>query len=379
MIHKLPPTTDCLVVGGGVVGLSIAYELAGRGVECVVVDRQQPGREASWAGAGMLPPGSWYHDEPQLEELARQSAQITPRWSQELLELTGIDNEWRVCGATYLATTHVYQQHFAQVFSRWSGLGIEVQRVTSDEIRAVEPALGAGIVRLADQHPAFYVPGEGQLRNPRHVAALIAGCERRGVRIAGECEIHQMQRSEGGVSQVVTSLGACWPRQVVIAAGAWSAEVGALVGVEVPTMPVKGQIVLFEPLPPRVLRGHVHIDSTYALSRQDGRILIGATIEHAGFDKEPRSEVTEQFAAWGRGLSVELANAKVQRAWAGLRPGTPDGLPYIGPLADLTNAWIATGHFRAGLQFASGTAEVIADSILGEPLSLDLHPFRFNR
>lgn len=375
----IPPTTDSLVIGGGVIGLSLAYELSGRGQHTTLIDRQAVGQEASWAGAGMLPPGSWYSGHEVLEELATLSGELNPRWSAELLASTGIDNEFGCCGGVYLASSDDEWATLSAIFARWAERGTKVEPIDAARLVELEPSLGEFPQRLAQVRGGYHLPEEGQLRNPRHMAALRRGCESRGVQIAGPCQIVTAISEGSTINQVVTDQGTIACRQVLLAAGAWSSELADLWGFRLGVRPIRGQMILTPPRSPSLLRGNVHVDGLYAVPRRDGRILIGATVEDVGFDKSTTNAATRSLELWAKRVCPALADAPIERAWAGLRPASHDGLPYIGRAPRYSNLWVATGHYRAGLQLAAATAVVLADHVTGQPSPVDLHPFRIDR
>lgn len=375
----VPDSADCLIIGGGVVGLSLAYELSGRGVATTLIDHQPLGREASWAGAGILTPGSWYESHPALDDLATLSGELNPRWAADLLEATGIDNEFRVCGGTYLASSREDLARLSAVFERWTEFGIRVDPIDSAALAQREPALSQPPHELVQRFGGYHIPQEGQLRNPRHVAALAAGSLKRGVRILTPCQVKSISARGTSVASVTTDGGSITCDQIVLAAGAWSAEIAELWGFRLPVRPVRGQVILYPVRSPALLNGNVHLDGFYAVPRRDGRVLVGATVEDVGFDKATTEAGLESLASWAQALCEPLVELPVERTWAGLRPASPDGLPYIGAVARYSNLWVATGHYRAGLQFASATAVALADHLTGRPSSLDLHPFRLDR
>lgn len=379
MTAPLPTTIDCLILGGGVVGLSIAYELSGRGVQATVVDRQPPGREASWAGAGILPPGSLFSDHPACEALARLSRTLNAQWSANLHEQTGIDNEYRQCGGIHVAADGADRQALGQLLARWENLGIESRAINGSELRQMEPTASARLVELANQFGAFHIPGETQLRNPRHLAALAAGCERRGVTIVYPVVVDAVDRWDDREIVFRTSAGPCTAGRVIFAAGAWSAALTEWFGVTLSIKPMRGQMVLFGPQATAPLQGNVHSGPHYAVVRRDGRVIVGSTVEDVGFDKRTTLAATAALEAWGRTSFDSLASAAVERVWAGLRPASSDGLPYLGRLPTAHNAYVAAGHFRSGLQFATGTAVALADLIEGKSPPFDLEPLRPDR
>lgn len=374
-----PETTECLIIGGGVVGLSIAYELAGRDVAVTIIDSQQPGREASWAGAGILPPGSWYIRHPLLDDWAQLSRELNRQWAAALRQATGIDNELHTCGGTYLVSSDERLAELTAIFEQWSRRGIEVESIDAGRLRELEPYLGESPQRLASRLGGFHLPQEAQLRNPRHLKALVGGCESRGVRIVAPCAATSLEVDRGNLRRVITDRGRVECDQVVLAAGAWSEPIAGSLGIRLPVRPVRGQVILYEAERPAILRGNVHLDGYYAVPRRDGHILVGATVEEAGFNPSTTPEGIDSLARWGAFLTPRFEDIPVERTWAGLRPASPDGLPYIGRCPRVGNLWIATGHYRSGIQFAAATATVLADLVTGRPTPFDLHPFRLDR
>ncbi|MCO6045330.1 glycine oxidase ThiO [Aeoliella sp. ICT_H6.2] len=372
----LPNSCEVLVIGGGVVGLSIAYELAVReaGSDIVVVDRQTPGQEASWAGAGILPPGSWYDDHPALEQLAAISGKMNAEWTQRLAETTGIDNQLTTLGALHLANTTAQHSRLSAKFSHWRTLGIRVESVELDQIDDLEPNLNTDGALAA-----FHVPGEASIHNRQHCQALVAACESLGVRICHPAEVQQIVRTGNHAEQVETSAGSISVGHVILAAGAWSPVVAESLDLRISVRPVRGQMLSFGPLEQLPLRGIVHRGDQYMVPRVDGRLLVGSTVEEAGFEKCTTATGTGSLEEFARQLVPELQQQAISDRWAGLRPASEDGLPYIGRVPGVHNTIVAAGHYRSGLQMASGTAAAVADLITGETPQLRLEPFRLNR
>jgi glycine oxidase len=368
----LPPLCETLVIGAGVVGLSIAYELARRGASVVVVDRQPPGLEASWAGAGILPPGSWYDDHPALEQLAALAGKLNPEWTTELRETTGIDNELATVGALHLVDSPEHSERLAAKFDRWRSLYISITQPGS--IAEIEPKL-----RSDASASYYYVPGEAQINNRRHVEALVAGCKLRGAAMVNPAEVGQLVRRDDAIAAVETSAGVVKPKRVVLAAGSWSEMLGHTATIPLKIRPIRGQMLSFGPRDEPLLRGIVHRGDRYLASRRDGRLIVGSTVEDVGFEKRNTPEAMSELEQFARDLLPALADEPVMERWSGLRPASGDGLPYIGPVPGVHNAYVAAGHYRAGLQLASGTAVALVDAMLGEAPPLDLSPFRLDR
>lgn len=370
----LPETCDTLIIGAGVVGVSLAYELAGRGTEVVLVDRQQPGLEASWAGAGLLPPGSWYDGHPALEALAALSRSLNAQWCTRLRAATGIDSEYRVGGAIHLALDSDDLARLEAKFADWRARGIETKALDPEQLAEIEPNLRAG-----DIVGAFHDPGEGRIHNRRHVQALVAACRQLGVTIACPAEVTAVERRGDRVSQVHTTAGSVAADRLVLAAGAWSGGLGELLGLRLAVRPLRGQMLGFFVAGGMPLGCNVHCRDRYLVPREGGELLVGSTVDDVGFDKHTVPEQLLGLEQFARALVPDLDATPVADAWAGLRPATLDGLPYLGPLPDFSNAYACTGHFRSGLQMASGTAVAMADVLAGQTPPLDLEPFRVDR
>ncbi len=359
--------SDILILGGGVIGLSTAYFLAREGVRVEVVDRADFGQEASWAGAGILPPGNPDHAVTPFDQLRAHSAALFPALSAELRERTGVDNGHLRCGGLEFAG-----ESEAAAEQEWRGEGITVERLELAALRRLEPALAS------DLGPAFHLPEMGQLRNPRHLKALLAACASWGVRLRPGCPAHDFEHRGGIVSAVRTAQGRVQAGRYVIATGAWTDPLLEQVGWRPGIRPVRGQIALLNtgtPLFRRVLLW----GARYLVPRPDGRVLIGSTEEDAGFEKRTTAGAIAELLALASRLVPGLAGAHLERCWAGLRPGSPDGLPFLGPVPGFENLFIAAGHFRAGIQLSPGTALVMKELLLGQPTTIPLEPFRLDR
>lgn len=364
-----------MIVGGGVIGLSLAWELARHNRRVTVIDQSQPGREASWAGAGILPPANRQAALDPYDQLRGLSYDLHAVWASELRELTGIDTGYRRCGGIYLART----AGEAAALAGWATVadeeGIAVDRLTPAQLRAQEPALGAA----ADSYRAIYhMPGEVQVRNPRHLKALRAACERSGVVIRPEVAALDLVHRGERVAAIETTAGPLQADIYCFTTGAWTGNLLARLGVECGILPMRGQMLLFRcPSPP--FRCVVNEGSRYMVPRDDGRVLVGSTEEEVGFDKRNTDEALRELRAFAGDVVPALREAELEQSWAGLRPASFDGFPYLGPLPTLANAYVAAGHFRSGIYLSPGTAVVMRQLICGERPEIDLRPFRVGR
>lgn len=362
---------DVLIIGGGVIGLSLAWDLARHGQSVHVVDQGQPGREASWAGAGILPAAVRRDGQHPYEQICGLASELHPLWAEELRSSTGIDNGFRRCGGIYLART----PGEAASLSAWAQVqreeGIEVQRLTPEERAGLEFDI------VHDTMASFLVPGEAQLRNPRHLQALEAACRQAGVTITSNSPVTDISISDI-VNAIETTAGPLRARQFCFTAGAWTGPLLAKLGIATGIVPIRGQMVLFRG-PAPLVRRIINVGSRYLVPRDDGRLLAGSTEEEAGFDKRTTDEAIADLTAFARGVIPALADAEIERTWAGLRPGSFDGLPYLGRLPGLANAFVAAGHFRSGLFLSPATAVVMSQLIRGETPQIDLAPLRVGR
>jgi glycine oxidase len=358
---------DVLILGGGVIGLTTAWFLAEAGVRVTIVDKGDFGQQSSWAGAGIISPGDPSHARTSLDQLRAHSSAIYPALSRSLRERTGIDNGYFVCGGLEL-----FDRATDAPSDEWRGEGIAFHEVSGDELRRLQP----GLAPHADR--AYYLPNMAQVRNPRHVRALKEACAGRGVELRADCPVRRIVRQGRRIEAIDTDQGQLTAGQYILATGAWTDSLLEPLGWRPGIRPVRGQIALLNTgvagVRPIVLHG-----KRYLVPRGDGRVLVGSTEEDAGFDPRPTAAAIADLLALAATLLPELANATVERCWAGLRPGSPDGKPYLGVVPGIDNLLIAAGHFRAGIQLSPATGLVMKQLILGEKPTIPLEDFRLDR
>lgn len=362
---------DVLVIGGGIIGLASAYLLAKVGLTVEVIDRGDLGREASWAGAGIIPPGSPDNAATPIDKLRAVGSVRFPELSAELRELTGIDNGYVRCGGIEFMTPGEDDD----ILAAWFAERIPAEFVAEGSLRRLEPHL-----RPVPGKVPYLLPGFGQVRNPWHLRALIAACERAGVRLVRNAPAVGWSLDAGRPNGI--QIGPSSRRTAglyLIAAGAWTSGLLEPLGCRLPVFPVRGQIVLFRPSTPVVARV-LMVGKRYLVPRTDGRVLVGSTEEpEAGFEKANTPEGVAGLIRFARELVPALESAEVEKTWAGLRPGSPDGMPFIGPVPGHPNVLVAAGHFRAGIQLSIGTAEMVRDLITGRPPYIPPDTFRLDR
>jgi glycine oxidase len=284
-----------------------------------------------------------------------------------LHERTGIDNGYLRCGGLEFVG-----EEGEAAEQEWRGDGIVFEHLDAAALARLEPSLAP------DLGPAFYLPDMAQLRNPRHLKALLVGCASWGVRLRPSCPIHAFETQGARVTAVCTGAGRCEAGRFLLAAGAWSGPLLELVGWYPGIRPIRGQIALLNtgvPLVRRILLW----GARYLVPRPDGRVLIGSTEEDVGFEKRTTAVAISELLKLACKLVPALANAHLERCWAGLRPGSPDGLPFLGRVPDYDNLFVAAGHFRAGIQLSPATALVMRELLLGQPLTVPLDAFGLDR
>ncbi len=370
--------TDCCIIGGGIIGLSIARELAGRGHTVRLLARDDPRSTSSWAAAGIFPPAPDWPGATPNARLTAFSDRLHREWAAELLAETGIDNELQACGGLHLARDAEGTGRLAAQAASWRERGTVCDLLDAADVGRCEPALAAAADR-GGYVGGMLLPEEQRIRPPRHLAALERSCALRGVRIERAVEVRGVQRGPDGIARITCGAGeTVRAGRYVLAAGAWTDPLGAVLGLRLDTRPIRGQILLLA-LPRQVLGHVVNRGLEYLVPREDGRLLVGSTLEDAGFDRTTTPAVIERLRGFAAMLLGDLPGARVEQVWAGLRPGSADGLPTIGPVPGCDNAFVAAGHFRAGLHQSTGTAVMVADLIEGRAPRLDPMPFAADR
>ncbi|MBI3330705.1 MAG: glycine oxidase ThiO [Candidatus Omnitrophica bacterium] len=361
---------DVIVLGGGIIGCALAEELARRGQRVVVLERGAIGAEASAAAAGILAaqmdlprPGPFF-------ELCQRARALYPRWVRHLERRSGLRVGYHVDGILSLAATEREADAMGRQ-ARWQRrMGLRVERWTSREVRRREPAID-GSFRCG-----FYFPTEAQVDNVRLMRALAVAARKAGVALRERTAVRHVLIRGGRVAGVATARGRMSAPVVVNCLGSWAAMGGAF-PVPLPVEPARGQMLAFRG-PRGLVRRAVMSERAYVVQRRDGRLLVGSTIERAGFEKALTLEGMQVILSGLRRMSGALAACPFLEAWAGFRPRTPDDLPILGgtPIEGLS---VATGHFRHGILLAPITAKLLADLILRGRPSCHLAPFSLDR
>ncbi len=356
---------DCVVVGGGLLGMLTARRLVQEGMAVTLLERGLLCRESSWAGGGILSPLlPWQYDDA-VSRLAARSQQLYPGLVEELQEETGIDPEWTQSGMLLLDTVAD-----TQVMDWARRYRCRVQSIDAARLQAAEPALAAG------QGTALLLPDVAQIRNPRLCRALAASLQTQGVDIREHTTADRLLVRDRVIEGVATPAGAVHGNCVVLAGGAWSAGLLQGLGRALPVEPVLGQMILLEARP-GLLRHIVQQDGRYLIPRRDGLVLAGSTLEHTGFHKQTTPQARAELLEAAVRIVPALADYPLIRHWAGLRPGSPRGIPFIGKHSEVSGLYMNTGHFRNGVVMGPASAELLADCLLERDSFTDPAPYAF--
>ncbi len=334
---------DVIIAGAGIIGVSLALELREHGANVLVLDKNQPGNESSSAAAGMLAAGG-FETPPVLQPLAIESARIFPEYVARLEKLSGVETDFRRHGTIAFLDANAA-----------SPAGYT--KLTADDLYSLEP-------RLGNRGQQTFFTQEDTVDPRLLMQAALRAAQNRGVEIRGNTEVRTM-RSCANAVEIQTATDTLKAGAAVNCRGAWA---GA------PVKPRKGQMLYVRPEQKDLLQHVVHAPDVYIVPRGSGKILVGATVEDVGFDKTVAPSIIHELLIAAARYLPELGSAPIIESWAGLRPGTPDDLPILGP-TDVPGVFAATGHFRNGILLAPITARIMADVITGKMPQLDISAF----
>jgi len=357
---------DAIIVGGGVIGLSIARELAVKGRSVLVLDRGNPRDATSWAAAGMLAPQSEADAGNPFFELCLASAKLYRRWSDSLHAESGIDPEYADSGLLFVASTEDALCRLKRNAEWQQSAGLRAEILSSEDARRLEPHLTLPLTG------AVLMPGECHVTPRRLLEALTGACAAKGVEIRTGVRVLDVLQERGRATGVRTSSEHFTGGNIVIASGVWSPEIGGLSPV-IPVAPRKGQILSLASNPPAFVR-MIRWEHAYVVPRRNGELIVGATNEDVGFDRSITPAGVGSLLERAQQLSSHLKDLPIRDIWTGLRPATPDGLPVIGK-AGVEGLVYATGHYRNGILLAPVTAASVAAFVDNKSLPLDLGAF----
>ena len=338
-----------LVVGAGALGLASAEALLLQGHNVTVLEQGAVGQESSWAGGGILSPlCPWDYPEV-VTRLTSRGAGKFGAWAESLYRATGIDTEYQSGGMLVLPPL---------------------------DLKAAQRWCAKHHVNAEPMHGGLLLPDVAQVRNPRLLQSLRARVEQLGAHIIEHCTVNKIETAKNAVSRVSTTRGEFIADNYLVCAGAWSKQLLGENASKLGIKPIRGQMLLFKfetpPLPYVVLQSGL-----YLIPRRDGHLLVGSTLEDAGFDKSATMEAREML--WQRAVAIlpDLGNMPLIKHWCGLRPSSPDNIPTIGRHPVLHNLFINSGHFRYGVTMATASVEILMNEIGGLPQPFDIAAYKW--
>lgn len=362
---------DVVVIGGGAIGLSIAWRSAVAGLRVTLVDDHRPAR-ASWAAAGMIAPVSEAHyGEETLLDLNLLSARRYPEWIEELEEASGRTTGYMPCGTLVVALNNDDKEELDHLHGFQTELGLSVQRLRGRECRELEPGLTPAV------RAGLYVAGDHQIDNRKLVDALEAACARRDVTFI-HGSVSSLTVEGGRVTGAGLASGDSIPcDKVVLAAGCWSGAIdGVSPSVTDGVRPVKGQLLYLEGRPgqPPLAERNVRTMDVYVVARGDGRSVVGATVEELGFDTTVTAGGVHSLLRDAIRVLPDVAEQRLSECVAGLRPGSRDNCPMLGP-GEPEGLVVATGHYRNGILLTPATGDLIAELLVTDATPAAIRPF----
>jgi glycine oxidase len=364
-------THDVVIVGGGIIGGAVALELARQGLRVVVLDRQEPMHEASWAAAGMLSPAPDCPAAIPQVPLGRASLALYPQFVEAVEDASGMRTGFRAGGAIEAIFHGDAERELSTLVALHHGLGLACEPLPLDEAQKMEPALGR------DARAAAFLPDECSIEPRALTAAVLAAAASAGVAIRPGTEVVSLALDGKKCTGVKTSIGETISAgQVVLAAGCWSSQIEGAAP-HAPTLPVRGQMAALRNCG-APLRHVLRSAGGYLVPRGTGSpqtVVVGSTLENAGYEKRVTSGGMEKILAAANELAPALAQAEIMETWSGLRPGTPDQLPILGP-AEIDGLVYATGHYRNGILLAPITAKIVGEWVSDGRTSADWEAFR---
>ena len=356
---------DIIIIGAGIIGLLTAREWVRQGANVLILEKGLVGSEASWAGGGIVSPLYPWRYSPAVTALSHWAQKAYPELAQELAEETGIDPEFNPCG---LLMVRVEDEQQALEWSKSEGRNIQWQ--DRDSLYQGEKNLAPGF------DGALWMSDVGNIRNPRLLKALNQFLKQSGqVDIIEHCEVSGFKCKHSRVHAIQTNLGEYSADQYVVSAGAWTGKLLKTTNINLLIQPVRGQMMVFKSQP-GVLKHIVLCDGRYVIPRRDGRILVGSTLEHVEFDKSITDSARIGLLKAAVAMIPVLGELPVEKHWAGLRPGSPGGVPTISRAEDFENLFINAGHYRNGLVLAPASVRLLMDLMLGRTPFIDPRPYQ---
>ncbi len=374
MDTKQKAGSDVVIIGGGIIGCSAALRLAQAGAKVTLIERGEIGQEASSAAAGMLAPQGEMIEPADFAELSVKSRDLYPQFVAEVEELGGERIAYRQDGTVLVGISDEECKELEETYHIQRGKGLPLERLSGDEARHRVPGLATEI------RVALFVPGDHWLDNVSLMSGLGKACRRLGVSIRSQTEVVKLNRRDRHVESVtVREAGASSNvsgEQFVLAAGCWSRELAASVGLELELQPCHGQMMEFET--PAELPHVIRCGRHYLVPRSPRRAILGTTAEYSGYEKAVTAEGLRSILVGVSRIAPMVNDFRLLNTWSGLRPDTRDHLPVIGR-GELANLVFATGHFRNGILLAPATAQLVCELLLCGKTSLPIDLYKPSR
>jgi glycine oxidase len=362
---------DAVIAGGGLIGASIALELAEAGLKVGLFDAREPGREASWASGGMISPAPENPGMIPFVPMSLASVALYPEFIRKVEELSGINVGYQKNGALDVILDGNVQEQLSTVIALQHGVGLKAQALSAEQARQMEPSLTEAM------QAAIFREDEASLDTRAFVDATLKAAAKKGVEIVAGNGAKALWKSGGRCKGLTLENGQVEAKWTVVAAGCFSARIEG-VAPYAPVFPAKGQMIALR-CESVELKRILWLEHKYLVPRKDGRIVAGSTIERTGFDHDVTAGGVQLILREVMKMVPALENARIEETWAGLRPDSPDHLPIIGP-TDVGGLLIATGHFRSGVLLAPVTARMIREWVSTTRVSVDwerVSPMRF--
>jgi glycine oxidase len=364
-------TYDAVIAGGGLIGASIALQLAEAGLKVAVYDAREPGREASWASGGMISPAPENAGMIPFMPMSLASVALYPALIREIEAMTGKNVGYRKDGALDVILDGDAQEELSTIVALHRGVGLRAEAISAERARELEPSL------TDELQAAIFRADEGSLDARIFTEAVLDAARQKGVEIFADNGAKALRKEGARCQGLLLERGEIEAQWTIIAAGCFSARIAGVEGYA-PVTPAKGQMVALRCESAEIKR-ILWLEHKYLVPRQDGRIIAGSTIEYSGFDHDVTAGGVQSILREVMKMVPALEQARIEETWAGLRPDSPDHLPIIGP-TDVEGLLIATGHFRSGVLLAPITAQLIREWITTRKVSLDwerVSPMRF--
>ncbi|MDO8415694.1 MAG: glycine oxidase ThiO [Agitococcus sp.] len=353
-----------VIVGGGVIGLLSALVLAQAGCQVTILEKNAGAIESSWAGGGIVSPMYPWRYPPAVTALAQLAQAEYPLLAQQLFAMTGINIELNACGMLMLEAEDqrdalVWGQQYQQ----------QLLPLSAKDISQLSPL-------LANFKTGIWVPHIANVRNPLLLSALMQAVTQLGVCYRNHTNIVSWHKINNRIAAIESSTGEKYTADAfVITAGAWTGQILNLLAINMPVNPMKGQMILYK-LPEQKLKQIVLHQGHYLIPRQDGHLLCGSTLENTGFEKQTTDEALALLQKTANRIMPLLSQYQPIKQWAGLRPASPNGIPYIGRVPQFSNLWVNAGHFRNGLVLAPASAKLLADLMLCRTPCVNPEPYQ---